>query len=153
MRVISFYKLHSSETLPRTVAAVCAKIIDQAEKCLIICENDERCAELDSKLWTFGSNDFLPHAMVGDAKFKEFADAVPVILSDKFIDGFQNVILLCKPVVMNEVPDSVKLFYVFDGTNGEYADLARSTFKHFKGDATITLKIYTQQSDLSWQQQ
>jgi DNA polymerase IIIc chi subunit len=80
----------------KLLCGLCEKIYHQKTSYIILTENEEIMINIDSKLWTFSTEKFIPHGMKNDEKYKELQ---PIYITDDLIDldlsKYNGIILFC----------------------------------------------------------
>ena len=91
----------------------------------------ERVAALDSHLWTFRDDAFLPHAAKGDA-LAEHADSQPIWLTDE--DETRIPPMFCfSSMVQNAAIDGFeRTVFMFDGRDEDNVARARARWSELK---------------------
>jgi len=127
MERIDFYHLQKSsleEALPRLVL----KAYETGKKVKIKVGNDLRVDFLNSALWTFDDESFLPHGTKKDG----FADLQPVFLSadDEIPNSASFLFLVDGATIDFEQTEAFeRIFYVFDGQDEAELQKARLAWK------------------------
>ncbi|MBM3579192.1 MAG: DNA polymerase III subunit chi [Alphaproteobacteria bacterium] len=76
---INFYQ--TDEAIGKSVAPLLLKVLSEKKKALIFSRNQVQLKEIDSALWNYGRNKFIPHALIFDRDFDPKRQ--PVLLTDK----------------------------------------------------------------------
>ena len=92
MSEVLFYHLEQ-QTLEQALPLLLDATMKRGWKAVVQAGSAERVAALDSHLWTFRDDAFLPHAAKGDARFAEHADSQPIWLTDE--DETPNSPMFC----------------------------------------------------------
>lgn len=121
---VDFYHLQTT-TLDK-VAPVLAERVVGTGKRLLVKTIAERAAFLDSLLWTYRSDSWLPHGVAGEG----FETEQPVLITSA--DGNANnaaVVMLTDGGTIDEIKGFERCLNVFDGRNDEAVAAARLFWK------------------------
>ena len=146
---IDFYHLTKS-TLDEALPKLALKAYETGKKIKIKVGGELRVDFINSLLWTFDEESFLPHGVKKDG----FAKDQPIYLSSD--DDTPNDATLLFAVDGADIdpqnPQNFeRIFYVFDGHNENELSKARQTWKTFISDEVE--KHYWQQTELGqWQE-
>lgn len=105
----SFYALKNT-TIEKTLPKLLEKIYNSGFKVHILCQDDEQLKTLDSTIWTFSSNAFVPHGSIFDAPHT-YPDHPIFLSTSETIVNNATIFLSLKPVL---VKDFNKVIYFFD---------------------------------------
>ncbi|HEY8596217.1 MAG TPA: DNA polymerase III subunit chi [Devosiaceae bacterium] len=134
MTQIWFYHLEQT-TLEKVLPALLEKSLERGWRAVVEVGSTERAEALDTALWTFSDESFLPHALAGGED-----DALqPVLLttgSDNpnkaevrfFVDG----------AVPRGGEPYERVVYIFDGHDPDSVGIAREAWKALRADNDIT---------------
>lgn len=103
---INFYQV--DEALGKSIAPLMLKVLEEKKRALIFTKNENLIKEIDSNLWSYGRNKFIPHITIFDKEFKlkdqpilitnleENSNKADYLIfldepSDNFISGFKRV--------------------------------------------------------------
>ncbi len=142
--LIDFYHLAQSP-LERVLPSICEKVLAGGERLLIVADAD-LLAQLDSLLWTYAPEAFLPHGR-SDAAAPE---QQPVLLSSEIDarNGAPNIAL-----ADGEWRDGAlafaRIFYFFDNAR---LDTARSAWRALKSRAEAEPRYWKQDERGKWVQ-
>lgn len=76
---INFYQ--TDEAVSKSIAPLLLKVLDDKKRVFIFCKNPAQIKEIDSALWNYGRNKFIPHAVISDHEFDPKRQ--PILISDK----------------------------------------------------------------------
>ena len=76
---INFYQV--DEALGKSIAPLMLKILEEKKKVLIFTKNENLIKEVDSNLWSFGRNKFIPHITIFDENFD--LNRQPILITNK----------------------------------------------------------------------
>ena len=142
--LVDFYHLAQSP-LERVLPRICEKVLLDGERLLVVAET-ELLADLDSQLWSYGRDAFLPHGRSD----RPGAEMQPVLLSDKVepANGANNV-ALADGRWREEALGFSRAFYLFDSG---YLDTARGTWRALKDREGVERRYWKQDERGKWVQ-
>jgi DNA polymerase IIIc chi subunit len=76
---INFYQ--TDEVVSKSIAPLMLKVLDDKKRVFIFCKNPAQIKEIDSALWNYGRNKFIPHAVISDREFDPKRQ--PILIGDK----------------------------------------------------------------------
>jgi DNA polymerase IIIc chi subunit len=76
---INFYQV--DEALGKSIAPLMLKILEEKKRALIFTKNENLIKEIDSNLWSFGRNKFIPHITIFDKNFD--LKRQPILITNK----------------------------------------------------------------------
>ena len=111
---INFYQV--DETISKSLAPLLIKILDENKKAFIFCNNANQIKEIDTSLWSYGRNKFIPHITIFDQEFD--LERQPILISNKTENANKADYL----IFLNEVEESFiskfsRVFYFFEEGN------------------------------------
>jgi DNA polymerase-3 subunit chi len=128
MAEIRFYHLTSmpvEKALPRLLE----KLVATQKKILLLCADEARMKILDAVLWTFGSKAFLPHGTPHDP----FPEEQPILVTTHpSNDNHASILVLDNGQELPESLSDLSVIEMFDGTNEEQLQAARTRWVHYK---------------------
>ena len=138
---VNFYHLTRSsldETLPRLLT----KTLQAGERAVVLLGSAERVDALNTLLWTFDHNGFLPHGAARDGN----ADRQPVWLThlDENPNG-ARYLFVADHARSEHVADYKRCFELFDGRDDAAVADARERWKTYKAAGHVM--AYWQQTD------
>jgi DNA polymerase-3 subunit chi len=143
-----FYHLERSE-LERALPPLLEKCLQRGWRALVRGGSAERLESLDTTLWTYRDDSFLPHGRDVDPA----PERQPVLLTTQAgnANGAQALF-----VIDGADPGDISPFeracVVFDGRDSHALDLARSQWKQAK-DAGITASYWRESAAGKWEKQ
>ncbi len=145
MAEILFYHLERSP-LERVLPTLLLKAIERGWKAVVEVGGTERMEALDTSLWTFSDESFLPHGLASD----ETAPRQPVVLApDAANPNAANVRFFVDRAVPDSAEGYERLVYLFDGHDPDAVAEARAAWKALS-DGNVT--TYWQQDTAGrWQ--
>ena len=139
---VDFYHLEKV-SLDNALPQILQKAYEAGQNILIKVDMAERADYLNTLLWTYKPDSFLPHGVEKDG----FAEKQPILITHK--DGFNpNNASLCVLVDNVQVPldeGFARALYFFDGRNPESLQLAREEWKRISNAGAD--KFYWQQNE------
>ncbi|MBQ8482549.1 MAG: DNA polymerase III subunit chi [Alphaproteobacteria bacterium] len=149
MSRVDFYHLqkHSlDEVLPKLLL----KAYASGKRIVVKIGNEERIEQMNSYLWTFQDESFLPHGSKKDG----FAAEQPIWLTlQNDNPNKAEFLFLTEGAEINpeELVSYERVFNIFDGNSKEYLNQARKLWKEYKDSGCEV--FYWQQSDSGkWEQ-
>jgi len=127
---IDFYHLTKS-TLEEALPKLVSKAFETGKKIKIKVGNELRVDFLNTSLWTFDEESFLPHGTKKDG----FCDMQPIYLSADDENPNEATLLFLTDgadVLPETASNFERIFYVFAGNNENELSKARTAFKAFK---------------------
>jgi DNA polymerase-3 subunit chi len=119
---VSFYHLQRTG-LEVALPKLLEKVLDRGMRAVVVAASDEHVAALDSALWTFGQDTFLPHGTAADG----FAEAQPVFLTSDPAErpNRPQVLVLVDGVEGAPLDGIDRVLDMFDGGDNEAVAAAR----------------------------
>ena len=147
MTDVSFYHLQRMP-LERALPKLVEKVLASGSRAVVMLGSDERVAELDSVLWTFDPNSFLPHGTPRDGR----PDDQPAWLTteDENPNG-ADVLILADGAISAHVADFQKCLDIFDGNDAAACASARERWRTYKA-ANHNVAYWQQDDSGRWQQ-
>lgn len=150
MTEILFYHLERA-ALEDVLPGLLEKTRERGWKALVRASSDERIAALDSHLWTYRDDSFLPHASVRD----QHAAEQPILLTAAggnpnaaevlfFVDGASA------DWAGADVAAAARIVLIFDGRDPAALDAARGHWKQAK-DAGHDVTYWQQAASGKWE--
>jgi len=94
---------------------------------LVLCTNEERVAELDSGLWTFDAESFVPHGTQGDGDPNE--QSVWISIGEP--GDSRSRLILVDDAMPKDWQHYEKYAYLFDARDPEARDRARARWREW----------------------
>jgi DNA polymerase III subunit chi len=141
MTEILFYHMER-KTLEQVLPELVAKCVERDWPTLIVAGSQERVDSLDSLLWTYSDQTFLPHGKSGDGNDTE----QPVLLStsDTRANG-SEVCFLVDGADTDKLSEFNRIVHLLDGRREEAVEAARNVWKKLDRDEHDV--TYWQQDD------
>ena len=141
MTEVRFYHLTRTaleEALPRMLA----KVVERAQRAVVIAGSEERVEALNGQLWTYREQSFLPHGSARDG----YAELQPIWLTarDENPNGAE-VLFLTDGATAGSLASFELCALLFDGTSETAVAAARAEWRRLKDDGHEL--TYWQQDD------
>jgi DNA polymerase-3 subunit chi len=139
--LVDFYHLDRSP-IEKVLPSLCEKVLARGERLLIVAD-PELLAQLDSQLWSYAPDAFLPHG-------RDNASAQPILLSQQpeAANGAANI-ALADGRWREEALGFARAFYLFDNA---HRDEARETWKALKDRPEVECRYWKQDERGKWVQ-
>ena len=123
---INFYQV--DETIIKSLAPLLLKVLEEKKKALIFCKEQNQVREIDSSLWSYGRNKFIPHVTNSDREF--IFERQPILISDKE----ENLNKADYLVFLSDVSEGFatgfsRIFYFFEPHNSAAAKILAKKFQ------------------------
>lgn len=128
-----FYHLER-RTLDEILPGLIVKTLERGWRALIRCESAERADAIDSLLWTYDDQSFLPHAQAGDGD----AAGQPVLITvEQSNPNAANILFLVGGAVAPawdgvSAKDLTRIVVLFDGRDTDALAAARASWTEAK---------------------
>lgn len=138
---VLFYHL-DRQPLERVLPGMLEKTLARNWRAVVQSGSQERLEALDTTLWTYSEDSFLPHGMKRDG----FAESQPVYLTtgDETPNG-AGVRFLVEGAVAATFKGFTRIVYLFDGRDEEARQLARQQWQAAKAEGLSV--TYWRQND------
>lgn len=131
MTEVLFYHLEK-RSLDDVLPGLLEKTLERGWRALIRAESADRAAAIDSLLWTYSDQTFLPHAQLGDGD----ARRQPVLITvEESNANDANVLFLvggAQPSSWSQFGDYARAVMLFDGRDPAALDSARNAWREAK---------------------
>ena len=142
-----FYHLERT-TLEQVLPELLEKTLARGWRALVRTGDAEQRARLDTWLWTFSDESFLPHGVAGEAT----ASRQPILLTD----GDENANAAQALFVLDEAPADISTYartiLIFDGHDDAALMRARGYWKTYKA-ANLNVTYWKQGETRGWERQ
>lgn len=145
MTDIRFYHLER-QSLEQVLPSLLSKALSAGHRIVVKAANDKAVEELNTHLWTYNPNSFLPHGSQKDG----FAEDQPIWLTaeDENPNG-ASVLILTHGAQSPDVGNFKMCCEMLDGRNEDAVKAARGRWKTYgKAEHDVT---YWQQTDKGWE--
>lgn len=143
---IVFYHLER-QTLEQALPLLVEKSLERGWRALVRCGSSERVDALDTALWTYREDSFLPHGRDSEAQ----ASSEPVVLTTGTANpnGAQALFVVDRAATQ-AIEGYSRVIYMFDGRDAEALQDARAFWKQAK-EAGHTATYWQQDGNGRWQ--
>lgn len=147
MSAISFYHLERT-SLDSALPKLLEKVIERGHRVVVIAGSEARVKVLNSALWTFEEQSFLPHGSESDG----CADRQPVYLTthDENPNG-SDVLVLVDGAESKSLSSFARVLDMFDGHDAEAVQAARTRWQKLK-EQGYDLAYWQQTPQGGWEQ-
>jgi DNA polymerase-3 subunit chi len=143
---VLFYHLTESR-VEDALPALLERSLDRNWRVTVQTVDEQRCSHLDSHLWTFRADSFLPHGLDSDP----FAEQQPILLTSAQVNPnnatVRFVIDGAEPPVLEGYE---RVVFMFDGHDDTQVGDARLQWKKLKGEGHA-LSYWQQNRDGRWE--
>lgn len=149
MTDIRFYQLQRM-SLERALPKLLEKVLENRMRAVVVAGSDERLAAIDSALWTYDPNAFLPHGTSRDGRA---ADHPIWLTTGEDNPNGATVLVLADGATSGRVGEYERCLEILDGNDSEAVAAARERWRAYR-DAGYAL-TYWQQNETTgrWEQQ
>lgn len=145
---VSFYHLLSSP-LEKALPKLLEKIYGMGKRSVVVCDTEERLAEMNMILWTFSQSAFLPHGTAREG----FAEDQPIWLTTQVENpNGASVLIITNHQIVSNFDGFERCLDFFNGQDQESLEKARTRWRHYKTNA-FSLAYWQQMQDGSWEKQ
>ncbi|MBO6827055.1 MAG: DNA polymerase III subunit chi [Sneathiella sp.] len=143
---VSFYHLQA-QPLEMALPKLLEKVFERGLRALIRTREPELAEFLNSVLWTYKPDSFLPHGLAGD----KWAADHPILITTETETAVNepSVLVLLQDADADDLENYDRCLYMFDGNDQSSLSLARARWKAFKGQGVDV--TYWQQTETGWQ--
>jgi len=148
MSRIDFYHLQK-QALDEVLPKLLAKAYETGEKILVMIGTPEKVEQINSLLWTYNDESFLPHGSKKDG----FAEQQPIWLSDSDDNPNHATFLFLTDgaqVSAAKAGEFQRIFNIFDGNTESALMQARALWKEYK-DAGLEVNYWQQSERGTWE--
>jgi DNA polymerase-3 subunit chi len=145
MTRVGFYHLTRSP-LEQALPKLLERALGAGHRCVVLCGSPERVAALDSVLWTYDPDSWLPHGQKAGGE----AALQPVWLTETDENPNQaDLLVLVDGMSSQHLSDYKRCLDLFDGQDEEAVGAARARYKAAK-DAGCELEYWQQDEKSGW---
>jgi DNA polymerase-3 subunit chi len=146
MTEVLFYHLEH-QPLERALPAMVERTLERNWRAVIQCGSEERVEALDTLLWTYREDSFLPHGTRRDGNPQQ----QPVFLTSAEENPNQATVrFLVDGAELADVSAYARVVYLFDGRDAGAVERARQQWKAVKA-AGCEVTYWQQSPDGRWQ--
>ena len=127
MTDIGFYHLTRS-TLGQALPKLLEKVNSSGARAVVMTGSEERTGALDTILWTYDQNAFLPHGTARDGNPEE--QPVWITHEDDNPNG-ASILVLTDGAVSGRIGDYARCLEMFDGNDDDAVEKARARWKAY----------------------
>jgi DNA polymerase-3 subunit chi len=138
---VSFYHLQR-RSLEETLPKLLERVIASNQRAVVLAESAERVEALNSQLWTYNPDGFLPH---GSARDGFSADQPIFLTSNEENPNGATILLLVGEALPGFVGDFARCLDLFDGNDPQAVQNARDRWRAYKAQGHAV--TYWQQDD------
>jgi len=145
MTEVHFYHLQR-QSLERALPQLVEKCLERGWRCVVQAASGERVDALDTLLWTYADDSFLPHGIDREAEARD----MPVVLTTS--DGNPNTaqVRFLVDGAVAEVAAYERAIHLFDGNDPDAVDAARARWKEAQA-AGFAVTYWQQDEAGRWQ--
>ncbi|MEX0589676.1 MAG: DNA polymerase III subunit chi [Xanthobacteraceae bacterium] len=145
MTEIFFYHLQR-QPLEKVLPQLIEKCLERGWRCVVQADSDERIDALDSLLWTYRDDSFLPH---GTEREPEAAQT-PVVLTTSEVNANKAAVrFFVDGANADDLAPYERAIFLFDGNDPDAVDAARDKWKEAQG-ASFEVAYWQQDKDGRW---
>jgi DNA polymerase III subunit chi len=127
---VAFYQL-TTTSLEKTLPKLLEKAYASGQRVVVLVDSQERLELLNSVLWTYSTNAFLPHGSAADAS--DTHSRQPIWLTTKLENPNQaTVLVVTTGQVIEKQPEFTRLIDIFDGNVPEILKSAQERYKQYQ---------------------
>jgi DNA polymerase-3 subunit chi len=142
---VDFYHLDRSP-LERVLPRIAERVVESGGRLLVVCGEEGLADSLDSHLWNYSPDSFLPHGRSGDAG--EVDQPILISTVPNPLNGACNI-ALADGVWREEALGFERVFYFFDG---EAIAGARTAWRALAGREGVHPRYWKQDDEGKWRQ-
>ena len=147
---VLFYHLER-QTLEQVLPRLLQASLGRDWRVVVKAGSPERMQALNSHLWTWADDVFLPHAAAGDARFAEFAAEQPVWLThEDDVPNDAHVLMLVDGAVPANLLRFQRCVFIFDGNDEAALATARADWSRLKA-VGFDLTYWQQSPEGKWE--
>ncbi len=151
MTEIRFYHMERS-SLETTLPGLLQKAVKQGHKIIIKSDTVHNTEALNTHLWTYTPESFLPHGSANDTKPDHIADQ-PIWLTDKDENpNNADLLILTHGATSEKLTDYKLCCEMLNGNNPEEIQAARTRWKTYKDQDDLTITYWQQDQTGKWEQ-
>ena len=143
---IRFYHL-TSTPLEKALPKLMEKVLANGMRAVVVSGNEQRMDTLNTCLWTYSTQTFLPHGSRKDSHPEE----QPIYLSTQLENPNAATVLAITDDAMPETLEGFERYlYFFDGNDQDALTKARMRWKHCK-EGEIEVSYWKQNDKGAWE--
>jgi len=143
---VHFYHL-TSTPLERALPRLLEKSYAGGFRTIVVADNDMHVEQLNSLLWTYHADSFLPHGSAKDGN----SERQPIFLTSEIPmeAGEKEILFITSGILAENTAPYDRVIDMFDGSSPQSLSGARSRWKQYK-DSGCELHYYQQTAAGSW---
>lgn len=145
MPEVRFYHLEHT-SLDQALPALLAKALEKGHRILVKTENDAEAERLNTHLWAYHPNSFIPH---GTAKDGHTADQPVFLTAGNDNPNNSDILILTHDTENVDTETYTMICDMFDGRKEEQLSAARNRWKKYK-DAGYDVTYWQQSANGGW---
>ena len=146
MTEVLFYHLEH-QPLERVLPALLERTLERGWKAVVQCGSEERCEALDTLLWTYRDESFLPHGTARDGPGAQ----QPIYLgADDSNPNGADVRFLVDGAAASSLDGYARVVYLFDGADPAAVEQARADWKKARS-AGFAVTYWQQSPNGRWE--
>lgn len=145
MTEVSFYHLERT-ALEAALPRILDKALAAGLRTVVVAGSDERVAALNSALWTYDPNSFLPH---GSAEDGPAANQPIYLTTEEENPNGASVLAIVDGVEIQDITSFTRVLDLFDGHDADAVQAARTRWKTLS-DAGHDLTYWQQTEQGGW---
>lgn len=143
---VFFYHLER-RTLEQVLPTLLERSLERGWRAVVQAASKDRVAALNTLLWTYREDSFLPHGAAGDGT----PEAQPIYLTDEEDNPNEAAVrFLVDGAALSDASSYARVVYVFDGRDGGAVAQARETWSAAK-EAGFEVSYWQQDEEGRWQ--
>ena len=147
MTDVRFYHLEKLN-LEKALPVLLEDILESNQRVLLVGQSIERLSSIDSFLWTYKENSWLPHGLLNE----KYSESQPILLStNQFALNEARVMVLVDGVSIDQPEKFSCIFDMFDGNDDLMLQAARGRWTECKKKG-LKLTYWQENGNQSWQQ-
>jgi DNA polymerase-3 subunit chi len=144
---VFFYHLER-RTLEDVLPTLLLRSVERGWRAAVQATSEERVEALDTLLWSFSEESFLPHGTAKDGQASEHP--IYLTVEDDNPNGAQ-VRFLLDGAELGDVSNYVRVVFIFDGRDADALAKARAQWQLARGSGH-SVSYWQQDADGRWQQ-
>ena len=146
MTEVGFYHLRHSP-LERALPKLLEKVLEHGHRAIVLAASKERVEILNTILWTYEENSWLPHGSSRDGP----PEVQPIFLtSEEENPNDADVLVTIDGRKPTKAQGFVRIIDIFDGQSNDYVLAARLRWQAYK-DLGFNMTYYQQSETGAWQ--
>jgi len=145
-----FYHLEQA-TLERVLPDLLSKSLERGWRAVVEANESEQIEALDTMLWTYSADSFLPHSTTNETLSEDALKNQPILITDKPENlNNANIRFFIDSGEVTTHQGYERLVYIFNGNNEPHLKRAREQWKAAKA-AEIEATYWQQNANGRWE--